>query len=90
MYGDVYKFSKHGETMVNNVIVREPYKTPMNDVEIIDLGSYSVFKSKFLQVDWNYNGRVEIYLNEAYSDSVCGLCGNSNGEYLLEKKRRQR
>ncbi len=80
MHGDVYKFSRDKSTMINDEVVKEPYRNTLNDIEIVYLGSASVFKSKYFQVDWNYNGRIEIYLNEYYSDLVCGLCGNSNGK----------
>ncbi|XP_066575344.1 IgGFc-binding protein isoform X4 [Amia ocellicauda] len=82
IYGHEIIMSKDnsGKVLFNNVFVSLPFYFEDNKVSIYRSGLQGVLKTDFgLTVSFNWVSYVSISLPSTYSGSVCGLCGNWNG-----------
>jgi hypothetical protein len=55
-----------------------------NGIKIYNVGKNLLFSTGFgLTVHWNGEHKADVSLCDAYANSVCGLCGNADGNSTL-------
>ncbi|KAG7469170.1 hypothetical protein MATL_G00126120 [Megalops atlanticus] len=82
VYGFTFVVTKYqyGRIMVNNEMVNLPFEALRGQVRVTQEGNMAVLQTDFgLRVSYNWNDYIIIQLPSSYYDSVCGLCGNFNG-----------
>jgi hypothetical protein len=82
-YGRIFRLDKKNKNghvfLVDGRQRNIPYKGP-NNVRAIVIGGEFVLTTDFgLTVLWDGDQRVQVLLCSAYSNHVCGLCGNADG-----------
>ncbi|XP_035236139.1 IgGFc-binding protein-like [Anguilla anguilla] len=69
-----------GRIMVNNEVQNLPVEMGSNLVTVIYSNNMAVLQTNFgLRVSYDWNSRLLIQLPSSYYGSVCGLCGDFNG-----------
>ncbi|CAH2318254.1 c-binding -like [Pelobates cultripes] len=83
---EVYGFSislvryENGFVRVNNQRQRLPMSLNDGQVRLYQSGGSVVIETDFtLKVYYDWNSILKVYLSSSYFGSVCGLCGNFNG-----------
>ncbi|KAJ8332925.1 hypothetical protein SKAU_G00418210 [Synaphobranchus kaupii] len=82
VYGYTFTLIKHqyGRVMVDNEMQNLPLLLERNLVTVTQRGKTAVLQTDFgLRVSYDWNSKLVIQLPSSYYDSVCGLCGNFNG-----------
>jgi len=88
VYGDVYRLSKFTNYAtsfeVNGLLRPVPFNDKKNAIDVFQSGKNLLFSTGFgLTIVWNGNHQAEVSLCDAYANSVCGLCGNADGNSTL-------
>jgi len=88
VYGDVYRLSQFTNSSTNfelNGLLRPvPFNDKENAIDVFQSGKNLLFSTGFgLTIVWNGNHLAEVRLCDAYANSVCGLCGNADGNSTL-------
>ncbi|NWS78666.1 FCGBP protein, partial [Crotophaga sulcirostris] len=69
-----------GKVMVDDQLVNLPYHHPDGKVSTSRAGQEAVVATDFgLTVTYDWKGQVTIQVPSTYSTTLCGLCGNFNG-----------
>ena len=56
------------------------------NVKIFFYGEYILFTAAFgLTISWDGDQISDVSLCDSYNEYVCGICGNSDGDYILLK-----
>ena len=71
----LYEFTKDSVLYMDGIRENMPYYDYTNNIEINYYGHSRVFSSEMLQLDWDGNENIQIYLCKEFKDQVCGLCG---------------
>ncbi|KAJ8289756.1 hypothetical protein GJAV_G00004980 [Gymnothorax javanicus] len=82
VYGYTFTMIKfhYGRIMVDNEVQNLPLEMDRDLVTVSQSGHWVVLETKFgLRVSYDWNARLVIQLPSSYYDSVCGLCGNFDG-----------
>ncbi|XP_053307384.1 IgGFc-binding protein-like [Spea bombifrons] len=73
--------SEHGVVRINNQKAQLPVTLQDGKLRIYQSGGYFVLQTDFsLRVYYDWNVLVKIQLSSSFSENVCGLCGNYNGD----------
>ncbi|MBN3317980.1 FCGBP protein, partial [Atractosteus spatula] len=71
---------QYGRVMVNDELVNLPVIIDGGQLNVYQSGIMAVLQTDFgLTVSYDWNWHLVIQLPSSYYDSVCGLCGNFNG-----------
>ncbi|XP_035236114.1 IgGFc-binding protein-like [Anguilla anguilla] len=87
VYGYTFTMIKYqwGRIMVDNELLNLPLEMGQNLVTVTQLGYTTVLLTNFgLRVSYDGFSMVIIQLPSSYYGSVCGLCGNFNGDFKDE------
>ncbi|KAM9724184.1 IgGFc-binding protein isoform 1-T1 [Menidia menidia] len=69
-----------GRVVVDGELLNLPVELGDGEVSVSQRGPYAVLKTDFgLVVSYDWSSRIVIKLPSSYFSSVCGLCGNFNG-----------
>ncbi|CAH2318248.1 c-binding -like [Pelobates cultripes] len=72
--------NENGFVRVNNQHQRLPMKLNDGQVRLYQSGGFVLIETDFtLKVYYDWNSILKVYLSSSYFGSVCGLCGNFNG-----------
>ncbi|XP_061110253.1 IgGFc-binding protein-like [Conger conger] len=83
VYGYTFTLVKHqyGRVMLDNEVQNLPLQMDRDLVTVTQRGRTAVLQTNFgLRVTYDWNWKLVIELPSSYYDSVCGLCGNFNGD----------
>ncbi|XP_058867118.1 IgGFc-binding protein-like [Acipenser ruthenus] len=70
-----------GKVQVDGILTNLPYSLSNGNVKIYKIGMTAVVRTDFgLSLTFDWNSRVTVTVPDAYSGSLCGLCGNYNGD----------
>ncbi|XP_041082055.1 IgGFc-binding protein-like [Polyodon spathula] len=70
-----------GKVQVDGILTNLPYSLSNGNVKIYKIGMTAVVRTDFgLVLTFDWNSRVAVTVPDAYSGSLCGLCGNYNGD----------
>ena len=72
---------------INGIAYTIPYTDPVLSINIVVSGGWMVFSTGFgLTVNWlnDDNPQLHSILCDAYSNYVCGLCGNYDGKQSIK------
>ncbi|KAM8871057.1 IgGFc-binding protein-like isoform 2-T2 [Spinachia spinachia] len=82
VYGSTYTLSVDhpGRVLVNGLENVLPFSNPSNQswVRVSMRYRHAVLKTGFLEVSFDYESAVRVYLETSYQSATCGLCGNFN------------
>ncbi|KAM9309078.1 IgGFc-binding protein [Pholidichthys leucotaenia] len=87
VYGYTITIQKNqvGQVMVDRELMNLPIHLRDGEVSVVQKGRTALVKTNFgLRVFYDWNSRLVIKLPSSYYNSVCGLCGNFNGDRLDE------
>ncbi|KAM4703004.1 IgGFc-binding protein [Rhinophrynus dorsalis] len=83
---EVYDFKislvryEHGFVRVNNQRQRLPINLNDGKARIYQSGGFLIIETDFtLKVYYDWNSVLKVYLSSSFFESVCGMCGNYNG-----------
>ncbi|XP_053307563.1 IgGFc-binding protein [Spea bombifrons] len=83
---EVYDFTislvryEYGFVRVNNQRQRLPINLNNGQVRLYHSGAFVIIETDFtLKVYYDWNSILKVYLSSSYFGSVCGMCGNFNG-----------
>uniref|UniRef100_A0A3P9H1N3 Fc fragment of IgG binding protein n=1 Tax=Oryzias latipes TaxID=8090 RepID=A0A3P9H1N3_ORYLA len=80
-YNITIRKNQVGQVTVNGELLNLPFQLGDNEVSVFQSGSSAVVETKFgLIVSYDWNWHLVIKLPSSYYSSVCGLCGNFNGD----------
>uniref|UniRef100_H3AZ76 VWFD domain-containing protein n=1 Tax=Latimeria chalumnae TaxID=7897 RepID=H3AZ76_LATCH len=72
--------SERGRVRVNDMLAYLPITLEDNKVKLYQSGASAIVETDFgLKVSYDWNYHLVITLSSSYFGSVCGLCGNYNG-----------
>ncbi|KAK1155043.1 IgGFc-binding protein-like isoform X1 [Acipenser oxyrinchus oxyrinchus] len=83
VYGITIEISKDnsGKVQVDGILINLPYSFSNGKVKIYRIGMNAVVRTDFgLRLTFDWSSRVTATVSAAYSGSLCGLCGNYNGD----------
>ncbi|KAK1151890.1 IgGFc-binding protein-like isoform X1 [Acipenser oxyrinchus oxyrinchus] len=83
VYGITIEISKDysGKVQVDGILTNLPFSLSNGNVKIYKIGMTAVVRTDFgLALTFDWNSRVTVTVPDAYSGSLCGLCGNYNGD----------
>ncbi|XP_058866453.1 IgGFc-binding protein-like isoform X1 [Acipenser ruthenus] len=83
VYGITIEISKDssGKVQVDGILINLPYSFSNGKVKIYRIGMNAVVRTDFgLRLTFDWSSRVTVTVSAAYSGSLCGLCGNYNGD----------
>ncbi|XP_066575341.1 IgGFc-binding protein [Amia ocellicauda] len=78
---------QYGRVMVNDEMVHLPIIIDGGLLQVVQRGLTAVLQTAFgLEVSYDWNWSLIIHLPSSYYGSVCGLCGNYNGDLRDEMR----
>uniref|UniRef100_A0A8C3F1G4 VWFD domain-containing protein n=1 Tax=Chrysemys picta bellii TaxID=8478 RepID=A0A8C3F1G4_CHRPI len=70
-----------GRVLVNGVLINLPYSTDDGKISMYRRGQDAAIQTDFhLTIAFDWQGRVTLTAPSTYAGSLCGLCGNFNGD----------
>ncbi|XP_067399057.1 IgGFc-binding protein-like [Emydura macquarii macquarii] len=70
-----------GRVMVNDVLLNLPYSTDDSKISIYRRGQEAAIQADFgLTVTFDWQSRITVTAPSTYAETLCGLCGNFNGD----------
>ncbi|KAM4652646.1 IgGFc-binding protein-like [Discoglossus pictus] len=71
---------ENGFVRVNNQRLRLPINLNNGQVRLYQSGAFLIIETDFtLKVYYDWNSILKVFLSSSFSESVCGMCGNYNG-----------
>ncbi|ERE62407.1 IgGFc-binding protein, partial [Cricetulus griseus] len=76
----MYKSLESGLSSVDGILQYPPFQAAGGKIQVFRQGNDAVIRTNFgLTVTFNWNAHVTAKVPSSYSEAVCGLCGNFNG-----------
>ncbi|XP_078613391.1 IgGFc-binding protein-like [Branchiostoma floridae x Branchiostoma japonicum] len=80
VYNHTIVVQKNKIVYIDQLITTLPAQ-PRDDLSVKFIGQYVVIEATFgLKVSYDGSHRVEVTVPDTYQDTLCGLCGNYNGD----------
>uniref|UniRef100_H9GN41 VWFD domain-containing protein n=1 Tax=Anolis carolinensis TaxID=28377 RepID=H9GN41_ANOCA len=83
VYGYEIKMARkeYGLVRVNNQWSRLPISLHEGKLQLYQSGTFIVLETDFsLRVSYDWNSQLVVKVSSSFSENVCGLCGNYNGD----------
>ncbi|XP_030394674.1 von Willebrand factor isoform X3 [Gopherus evgoodei] len=79
MENSIIKMKHGGVISLNGQDVQIPLTQGALRIQRIMMSSVRLIYGEDLQIDWDGRGKLLVKLSPMYTDRICGLCGNFNG-----------
>lgn len=73
-------YENPGKVLVDGEEESLPYSLDQPAVQVYRRHRQAVIETHFIRVSYDFRSSVSVELAESYENSVCGLCGNMNGD----------